>query len=514
MKKTLYILCIVALLAGCNDNLDLNNPNRQTTSEFWKTQSQAVAGINAVYATLLIDGTYTRMTPSLSDGRGDDVTGDSPWPDLVQVANFTIPTTSGPVQWLWADYYRLIWRANQVLENTPGIDMDEALSKRIMGQAYFLRGLAYFKLANFYKVVPLVLETPKVQTDYYPETATEEALWAQIMADFQEAKSLLPESYAGVTGPDAGQTGRATSGAASGMLGKAYLYRAQWQKAADELRAIIDGGRYSLVDNYADNFTDAKENNTESLFEVQFADPSQVGGTVMNWGGDPASNWKQASAQACTYSMDGRGYSDFLPTPWIYSEYKLEKTVDGKSDPRLLVTIASYEPADNSTKVYGADWPYAPDRIFPRKYTNDGKAGYVNEYDLNSGINYRVLRYADILLMYAEALNELNQTGAAYDYIQEVRDRANLPDLAVTKPGLSQDAMRDQIAHERALEFAIEGQRIEDIIRWGWFYKADKLNELRAHDADFALWSPGNEYLPIPQAELDVNKKLSPNPAN
>jgi hypothetical protein len=250
------------------------------------------------------------------------------------------------------------------------------------------------------------------------------------------------------------------------------------------------------------------------LFEVQFADPSQVGGTVMNWGGDPAANWKQASAQACTYSMDGRGYSDFLPTQWIYNEYKLERTKDDKSDPRLLATIASYEPDDNSTTVYGDAWPYAPDKIYPRKYTNDGKAGYANEYDLNSGINYRVLRYADILLMYAEALNELKQTTAAYPYIQQVRDRANLPDLATTKPGMTQDEMRDQIAHERALEFAIEGQRINDIIRWGWFYDANKLAMLKTHDADFNLWSPGNEYLPIPQTELDVNKKLSPNPAN
>jgi starch-binding outer membrane protein, SusD/RagB family len=513
MKKVIYLLLTIALVA-CDDKLDISNPNRQTTSDFWQTESQAMAGCNAIYATLIIDGTYTRMTPALSDGRGDDVTGDSPWPDLVQVSNFTIPTTSGPVQWIWADYYRVVWRANQVLENTVGIEMDEALKNRILGQAYFLRGLAYFKLANFYKIVPLVLETPKTPDDYYPATATEEELWNQIYSDFQQAKDLLPPSYTNVTGPDAGQIGRATQGAATGMLGKSYLYRKEWQKAADQFKELIDGGRYSLVSNYRDNFTDANENNSESLFEVQFADPSQVGGTVMNWGGDPAANWKQASAQACTYSMDGRGYSDFLPTQWIYNEYKMERTKDDKSDPRLLASIASYEPDDNSTTVYGDAWPYAPDKIYPRKYTNDGKAGYANEYDLNSGINYRVLRYADILLMYAEALNELKQTAAAYPYIQQVRDRANLPDLATTKPGMGQEEMRDQIAHERALEFAIEGQRINDIIRWGWFYDADKLAMLKAHDADFNLWSAGNEYLPIPQTELDVNKKLSPNPAN
>lgn len=512
--KLLKYIALLLLVTGCNNKLDIANPNRQTTTDFWKTEDQAMSGLTAVYGTLLIDGTYTRMSVVLGDGRGDDITGDSPWTDLVQVANFTIPTTSGPVQWLWADWYKLVWRANQVLDNLPKITMDTDLANRIKGQALFLRGLAYFKLANFYKVVPLILTSPASAKDFYPATSTEEDLWNQIFTDFQNAKDLLPASYANVNGPDKGQVGRATKGAATGMLGKAYLYRKEWQKAADQLKEVIDGNQYSLVANYADNFTDANENNAESLFEVQFADPSQVGGTVFNWGGDPASNWKQCSAQACTYAPDGRGYSDLLPTQWIYTEYKQEQTIAGKSDPRLLVSIASYEPADNSTKVYGDDWSYALDKIYPKKYTNNGKAGVVNEFDLNSGINYRVLRYADVLLLYAEALNELGQTSAAYPYIQKVRDRASLPDLAVTKPSMTQDQMRDQLAHERALEFAIEGQRISDIIRWGWLYDDAKLAMLKTHDADFNLWSPGNEYLPVPQSELDVNKNLSPNPAN
>lgn len=116
--------------------------------------------------------------------------------------------------------------------------------------------------------------------------------------------------------------------------------------------------------------------------------------------------------------------------------------------------------------------------------------------------------------MYAEVLNETNRTTQAYPFIQQVRTRAKLPDLAVVKPNMTQAQMRDQIAHERALEFAIEGQRINYIIRWGWLYDATKLAELKAHDPDFNFWTPGNEYLPIPQQELDVNKNLKPNSAN
>ena len=116
--------------------------------------------------------------------------------------------------------------------------------------------------------------------------------------------------------------------------------------------------------------------------------------------------------------------------------------------------------------------------------------------------------------MYAEALNEQNQTASAYTYIQQVRNRAKLPDLSVVKPNMTQEQMRDQIAHERALEFSIEGMRIHDLVRWGWFYNPAKLAQLKQHDSDFNSWIPGKEYLPIPQSELDVNPNLQPNSAN
>jgi hypothetical protein len=263
---------------------------------------------------------------------------------------------------------------------------------------------------------------------------------------------------------------------------------------------------------YRDNFKDKNENNAESLFEIQFTEGV---GTDINWCCNPGGAWKQVQAISVTYGMEGAGFSDYLPTKWIYDEYKLEKTTGGKSDPRLLVTIASYEPADNSIQAYGKAWWNPQTSIYPRKYTNDGVGnGKAFEGAAESGINYRVMRYSDVLLSYAEVLNETNQTSAAYPFIQQVRARASLPDLATVKPGMSQVQMRDQLAHERALEFAIEGQRIVDIIRWGWLYDATKLAALKAHDKDFNTWTPGNEYLPIPQIELDVNKNLKPNPAN
>jgi hypothetical protein len=520
MKKFKYfaIVILTASMFGCDKKLDLQNPNAQTSTQYWKTAADATAGVVAIYNSMIQDGSYMRMYPALTDGRGDDFKGDSPWGDLVQVANFTIPTTSAPVQWVWAQHYQWVYRTNQVLTNVPTITMDDGLKTRLLGQAYFLRALAYFNLARTYKVVPLILTIPKDQKDYYPPTASEDDIWNQIYADFQKAATMLPVSYASVSGPDQGQKGRATKGAAVGLLGKAYLYRQKWQEAANQFKQLIDGpelNTYSLMTDFRDNFKPTNENNAESLFEIQFADPATVGGTVGNYGGEPNANWKQVSSIGHTYAMEGFGYSDFLPTRWIYDEFKKEKTVDGQLDPRLLATIASYEPGVSELAYFGP-WLNPKANIYPRKYTHDGIPGFTNENNgiENSGINYRVLRYADVLLMYAEALNELGQTASAYPYIQKVRDRAHLPNLATTKPGMSQADMREQLGHERALEFAIEAQRINDVIRWGWLYKADKLAELKTHDVEFNTWTPGNEYLPVPQTELDVNKNLKPNPAN
>ncbi len=514
MKKLINYILPLLLLTACDDKLDLTNPNLNTIPTFWQTEDQAFASVTAVYNALITDGAYQRSFPGLTDSRGDDFVGDSPWGDLVLTGQFVIPSTSAPVEWIWRDFYMVIFRANQVLHYVPNMNIEQVKKDRILGQAHFLRGLAYYNLATTFKTVPLITQLPPNDIkSYSAASATEEELWNHIISDFKAAEPKLPISYNNVTGPDRGQVGRATMGSAAGMLAKCYLYRKQWQNAATQCEKFFTGplqGVYSLMPDYRDNFKDINENNAESLFEVQF---NAKVGSVANWAGEPASNWRQFEAISVTYGMEGKAFSDYLPTRWIYNEYKLEKTTGGKSDPRLLATIASYEPGDGMTTAYGVAWPNPTDRIYPRKYTYDG-LGLPYETFETGGINYRVQRYSDIYLIYAEALNELNRTSEAYAPIQVVRNRAQLPNLATTKPNMTQAQMRDQIAHERALEFAIEGQRINDIIRWGWLYDPGKLAELKAHDADFNTWSPGNEYLPIPQSELNINNALKPNPAN
>lgn len=521
MKKILCFALLVLLSLGCDKKLEQVDPNRPTATSYWKTREQAYNGVTAVYNGLILDGSYMRSFPGLTDSRGDDFTGDSPWVDLVLTGKFVIPSTSAPVQWIWRDFYLTIFRANQVLKyvaDYPDGVLTPDEKNRLLGQAYFLRGLSYYNLATSFKEVPLITTPPVGPNEYTPPTAPEADIWNQVFSDFQNAEAMLPVNYSNVDGLDKGQAGRATKGAAAGMLGKAYLYRKDYAKAGAQFeKLLLPGGTlynvYSLMPDYRDNFRDVNENNKESLFEVQF---SQSSGTDFNWTGEPSSAWKQVQQISVTYGMEGAGFSDYLPTRWIYNEYKKEKTVDGKSDPRLLVTIASYEPQDNSTLAYGRTWFNPQDRIYPRKYTNDGVGNgrTAESADVGSFINYRVLRYADILLMYAEVLNETGRTAQAYPYIQQIRARAKLPDLATVRPNMTQEQMRDQLAHERALEFAIEGQRINDLIRWGWFQNPTKLAELKSHDSDFDTYTPGNEWLPIPQSELDLNKNLKPNPAN
>src|SRR5690606_20795921 len=142
--------------------------------------------------------------------------------------------------------------------------------------AYFLRGLSYFNLVTNFQKVPLIIAVPLTSQDYYPPTATEAEIWAQIISDFQNAQKLLPVSYSDVTGPDKNQLGRATKGAATGFLGKTYLYNKQWSLAANEFNKIIEGAelnKYTLQASYRNNFSPSSDNNSESLFEVQFATP-------------------------------------------------------------------------------------------------------------------------------------------------------------------------------------------------------------------------------------------------
>lgn len=507
-------LTLALITTGCVNDDDLNqlDPNNDSVDKFWKTDQDALEGVNAVYGSLLTDGTYMRSTPLLLDLKGDDTRSNSPWGAMYNVGRFNSNVTDAAIYgWAYETYYQGINRANQVLEKVPSIEMDAELKNRILGQAYFLRGLYFFHAVNMFKNVPLPLTNDDI---YHPQKSQEEG-WAQVKADFIKAAELLPVTYTNVTGLDAGEKGRATKGAALGYLGKAYLFTKDFANAKTTFKQVIDLGVYSLVANYRDNFTDKNENNSESLFEVEFS--RQAGGVALGWGGIPASDWGKTSARAITYAPRAFGWTDVQPTWTLYNEYHDELTTSGAIDPRLDATMFYNKPG--GMQLYGQDFAtfYANNAadlndLFCRKYQNsDGE--YANEYDWRSGINERLLRYADILLMYAECLNETGDTQGAYPYIQMVRSRVGLPDLASAKPGMSQAQMRDQIGHERFLEFPLEGHRFDDIRRWGWLEDPAKLAWLKSRDVEYNSYAPGREFFPIPQLDMDNNPGMVQNPS-
>lgn len=512
-KYVTVFLSLSIALSSCVKEEDLIqvDPNNNAVDSFWKTDSDALQGVNAAYGSLLTDGTYMRSTPLLLDLKGDDCKSNSPWDAMYVVGKFNSNVTNAAIYgWAYETYYQGIYRANQVLTNAPNIDFqDAALKNRIIGQAYFLRGLFLFHAVNMFKNVPVPTELAAI----YPQK-TEAEGWAQVIADFQAAADLLPVSYTSVTGLDAGQKGRATKGAALAYLGKAYLFTKDFPNARDTFKAVIDLNVYSLVSNYRDNFTDVNENNSESVFEVQFS--RDAGGVDLGWGGAPQSGWGKTSARAITYGPRAFGWTDVQPTRTLFNEYQQELTTSGAVDPRLDATMFYNKPG--GMMLYGQDFatfyggnPQDLNDLFCRKYQNSDGA-YPNEYDWRSGINERLLRYADVLLMYAECLNETGNTAGAYPYIQMVRNRVGLPNLSITKPNMTKEQMREQIGHERFLEFPLEGHRFDDIRRWGWLQDPAKLAWLKSRDAEYDTYSPGREFFPIPQLEMDNNPGTVQNP--
>ncbi|PKB16474.1 RagB/SusD family nutrient uptake outer membrane protein [Flavobacterium sp. 5] len=506
LSYTALFFSLSVLTTSCVQDEDLvqTDPNLETTGSFWKTDDDAMQGLNATYAALVTDGAYQRSTPLCLDLKADDSHSNSPWGAMLNVGKFNSDVYNFDIYgWAYETYFIGINRANQVLSRVPNIDMaDSQLKNRILGQAYFLRGLYLFHAVNMFKNVPV----PTEPAAFYAQKSNAEG-WAQVIADFTAAAELLPVSYDGVTGLDAGVKGRATKGAALGYLGKAYLFTKDFENAKVAFKKVIDLGHYSLMPNYRDNFTEAKENNDESLFEVQF--DSSLGGTwIYPQGGVPNTTWNQATARAVTYGPRGFGWRDVQPTRTLFDDFHIEKTVSNEVDPRLIATVMYNKPG--GVTLYGHDFatyyaasPGDLNDIYCNKYENSETKS--DEFGWKSGINERLLRYSDILLMYAECLNETGNTSGAYSYIQMVRDRAQLPDLSIAKPGMTQDQMRDQIAHERFLEFALEGHRFDDIRRWGWLENPTKLAWLKSRDDEFNSYIKGREYFPIPQKEKDYN---------
>ncbi|MBW3544879.1 MAG: RagB/SusD family nutrient uptake outer membrane protein, partial [Bacteroidetes bacterium] len=248
MKKILSYIILAAgvVFAGCEEDLDIPNPNEPTIDLFWSNAQDAEQGVNAIYSTSHRGG-FSRWMPMLYISRSDEGYSGSPWSDLANALDrFIQPDYNfGPVSDVWVDLYVGIFRANQVIANVPDIDMDDALKQRLLGEAYFLRGQFYYHLVSLWGNVPLMLD-PSTPTDQ-PATASQAEVWAQVVEDLTLASNALPAVY-----PDARDLGRATEGAAKALLAKAYMQQQNYQAALEPLQWLVEGegaGIYGLMPN-------------------------------------------------------------------------------------------------------------------------------------------------------------------------------------------------------------------------------------------------------------------------
>ncbi|GAA4306953.1 RagB/SusD family nutrient uptake outer membrane protein [Compostibacter hankyongensis] len=509
MKKIFFpaILGLGALFAtsSCsNDILDIKNQNTITVDQFWKTEDDAQRGVNAVYHMFYQNGGWNRWIYFRLDLTSDEGFSKSPWIELGDWTRFQYINYNffeGNVN-TWRDFYKAIFRCNQVLAYVPDIAFaDQQKKDRILAQAKFLRAMYYHYAALLWENVPLVLEPSK--PDDLPQQNTLAEVWQQVEKDLTEAAAVLPGSW------DDPNAGRPTKGAALALLGKTYMQQHKWQEAKAALDYLVTGegkGYYDLVPNYRDNFTDLNENNKESVFEIQFSDANKTAE-----GDGPNSNMGNNRQQF--FAPRGIGWSDGQARNWMVGEFKKEKTKDGKLDERLRYSLfyADLE-KDFGDKVYGRSWEWDADEAWFRKYQRDYQR--TNE-DYYSGVNFRVIRFADILLCYAEVLNELGQTQAAYAYVDRVRERANLKTLEAAHPeiGVSKDLFRERLKTERELELCGESVRWADLKRWGDLDSKEAVNKVAARDPDFKNFVVGkNIRLPLPQIEVENNTNLKQNP--
>jgi hypothetical protein len=519
MKKLIYILFAVFLFSACD--VDVENPNTITSVTFWKTEKDAEYGINAVYNMFNKPSTYSRWIWFRLDLTSDEGWSQSPWAELKEWTQFKyINYNFGEGNaWTYHDFYEAIFRANQVLYYVPEIAFDDENNKnRILAQAYFLRGLYYYNLALLWgsesKSLGIVLEpsTPQMQ----PEGHTGTEVYQQAISDFTEAQKSLPEEW------DNTNKGRATKGAALAFRAKCYMQLHQWNEAKTDLQWLVEGeGKryYDLTTNYFDNFDKDTENNIESVFEIQYSDVHKAPAGDGDF--DPNPNLGLNRGQF--FAPPGIGWTDGELRPWLVTEFKKEKNLSNDYDIRLRYT-AFYEGMEvdfpDNDKIYSftsnaATWGQDNwrGRVFFRKYGSD----YYRDYDdYHNPTNVRLIRFSDVLLMYAESIAESGGTlSTAVAQVDRVRTRANMPKLAVNNPTATsgKDAFVKRLQMERFLELATEGHRWADIKRWGLLDNQAGIDELKSRDADFNNFQIGrHNCLPLPSDEINNNPNIAQNP--
>lgn len=469
----MYLITILLITSGCKKTfLDVPPQGQQPSQQFWQTDADAAKATNAMYANLRSWPQVAFAAIAVESVGSDNAEKGSDPSDATFMNNFdnyTATSTEGQLSDFWNGQYQEINLCNQVIDNIPAINMDATLKGRYIAEAKFLRAYSYFRLVRAFGGVPLRLHLPKDASAYNLPRATKEANWAAIEQDLTDAATILPKSYTGI------DIGRATQGAALALHAKVAMYQSKWSDVKTYTDQVIALG-YSLFPNYATLFREANENCTESIFEIQAA---------LILGNPDASNCQYSQVQGVRTTVAGWGFN--VPTQDLVNEFE---TGDIRKEATIIFrgfTTAEGDPIPNSV----------PNPMYNHK-SYVPFSSIVSGYTEGSQQNIRVIRYADVLLMNAEANNELGNSSTALASLNMVRARARngnsgiLLDITTT----DKTSLRNAIWHERRVELAMEFDRYFDVIRQGRGATVFGAKGWKANK---------NEVWPIPQSEIDLS---------
>lgn len=486
MKRIYLFLLVLTTIQWSCSKLDEVPQSFLVADQFYRNEGEAVAAVTAVYRKLYESGQsiYNSLFQIGVEMATDDYEAGPRARNahVRAISGLTHDPSNDRMQELWRQSYNAINAANIAIEKIAAINagnISEPVRQRLINEAKFLRALNYFNLVRWFGGVPVITkETPSLSQDaLYVAKATEEEVYNQIIEDLKSAEQLPNwKSYA------TADAGRASSGAAKSLLAKVYLTQKNWTAAVQKSKEVIDSEGYDLFPEFSDVFAVAKKNGIEHIFSAQFL------GNAGYQGNSLASR----SAPADIPGING-DYADALH--WeggLYQSF-------AANDARRAVTFVSQMVSPVDGKLYTLSRPQF------HKYYDESVVGNQGQ----SSKNLPIIRYAEVLLIYAEALNEQNggPTGEAYQAIDKVRTRARIGTLQSVAPSLNQAQFRDSVFQERRKELVFEYQRWFDLARRGADYYVSTLKAAGKTQA-----APRHIHFPTPQRELDLNPKLKQHP--
>lgn len=459
---------MLGLTQGCTDFVDLKSPTVVNRDAYFNRESDMTAAVNGMYNSLR--GYYSNyfIVAEVPSDNTEANNGNLAYADVDQQ---TWLNNNTYLQALWLNSYATISRANIILDKIDAVTMNDNLKKQYKGEALFVRSLMYFHLAQFFGEVPLILKEVKTEAEAYSYLREPVSkIYAQLEGDLRSAADGLPPTYTGVN------VGRVPRGAAQALLGKLYLTTKQFDKAVPVLKAVKDEGAFALLTKYEDVFSVTNRNNKEIVYAVQY---------LGNGNGEGSSFCIRFAPFGSGTDVTTGGF----PTGSNQGTEDLFNAFEA-DDLRRPVAIARYTTTN---------------ALYTRKFIDRPIAN--NE----GNNNWPVLRYADVLLMYAEALNETGATGEAIKPLNEVRKRAGLLDA----PDNGQIALREVIQRERRVELCFEGHRWLDLVRTGTMLPVMRAYKEKYKGVGYLVENydikDRNVLYPIPFRERSLNPALTQN---